>query len=576
MKRALRLAPFLAPLVLVPITCFFPGSLSPEDADASLREHARAIVSRMPLEHKVGQLLHIGLVGRTPGARALENIRTYHPGGVILFGMNLGTVEEIRALTNGLQNAAVLDSGVPLLISTDQEGGHVRRVGPDGTQQFPGAMALGQTGDPDLVEQVGFVTGFELRQLGINFVLAPVLDINNNPSNPVINMRSPGTSPQLVSRIGSAYLHGLRRSLSIPSIKHFPGHGDTNIDSHLALPTIRRTPADLERVELVPFRRAISDGAEVVMTAHILFPALDPDRPATLSSSILQGLLRERLAFQGLIISDAMEMQAIARNWPRAVAARLAFQAGVDILLLTSEGAVVRQMYASLLSGFQSGDLSVPELDRAVERQVFLKLQRGLFQRHDSRLRVLDEELVAYLQEREHAATDEYNQIHAREAHDSISLNTRVSRASIVSLRHAFDGVPPAERDRIYVMVRSGHMRDEAYRQGIPEERVVFRPRAYELYNILRASPDRHWLVEFGSTEVGAWNELVRRWQGSGGTRGLLVGMYSDNPFAPVQVPEHGAVLISCSNTEQSMRALVYRALQDAPVKVADLALDSR
>ncbi|MCB1324005.1 MAG: beta-glucosidase [Spirochaetales bacterium] len=573
MIRALRLASFLGLLVLVPIACFFPGSLSPEDANARLREHARSIVSRMPLEHKVGQLLHIGLVGRTPGARALENIRVYHPGGVILFGMNLGTVPEIRTLTDGLQGAAIQDSGIPLLISTDQEGGHVRRVGPEGTQQFPGAMALGQTGDPDLVEQVGFVTGYELRQLGINFVLAPVLDINNNPANPVINMRSLGTSPELVSRIGSAYLRGLRRSLSIPSIKHFPGHGDTNIDSHLALPTIRRSPADLEQVELVPFRRAISEGAEVVMTAHILFPALDPDRPATLSAPILQGLLRERLGFQGLIISDAMEMQAIARNWQRAVAARLAFQAGVDILLLTSEGAVVRQMYASLLSGFQNGDLSVAELDRAVERQVYLKLQRGLFQKHGSGLRVLDEELVAYLQEREHAATDEYNQIQAR---DPVSLNTRVSRASIVSLRQAFDGVPPDERNRIFVLVRSGHMRDEAYRQGIPEANVIVWRRAYELYNILRAPPDRHWLVEFGSTEVGAWNELVRRWEGRGGTRGLLVGLFPDNPFASIHVPEHGAVLISCSNTEQSLRALVYRSLRDAPVKVADLALDSR
>ena len=238
------------------------------------------IVAGMSLPQKVGQLIHAGIAGKRVdrGARAL--LLRSHAGGVILFERNLGSPLENRKLTGEMRKLTRAGGGIPPFLSTDQEGGMVSRIGPDATPQFPGAMALGQTEDPELAREVGFRTGYDLRHLGINLMFAPVMDVHFNPDNPVIRTRSFGSDPELVAKMATSHSAGIREARNVPVVKHFPGHGDTDLDSHLALPRVGKTREELAR-DILPFRTAIAAGAEVVMTAHILYTALDVETPAT-------------------------------------------------------------------------------------------------------------------------------------------------------------------------------------------------------------------------------------------------------------------------------------------------------
>jgi len=216
---------------------------------------------------------------------AIAELQKVRPGGVILFGVNLGKKKEIRALTKGLQNEMKNLNSPPLFISIDQEGGRVVRV-EKGVTGFPGALAIGQTKNPAYAFNVGLITSYELNNLGINLLLAPVMDINNNPENPVINTRSFGMTLD-AGDLAISYEKGARIGGAVPVIKHFPGHGDTNVDSHLGLPVIEKTESQLLEFELIPFQKSIQEGARAVMSAHIVYPNLDPKYPSTLSKKIL-------------------------------------------------------------------------------------------------------------------------------------------------------------------------------------------------------------------------------------------------------------------------------------------------
>lgn len=235
---------------------FYLTELAANERKTWLDTKAWAITEAMSEEELVGQTIHIAIPQKTVDAVALEEIAATKPGGIILFGKNLGKKEEILSLTRGLQIAAKDQGLPPFFISTDQEGGRVFRV-QDGITPYPGAMAVGQTGSTEWGEVVGFVTSYELRNLGLNFLFAPVLDINNNPLNPVINTRSFGSDSKRVSDVAVAYERGARAGGCLPVIKHFPGHGDTTVDSHLGLPIINKSLAELEALELIPFKRSI-------------------------------------------------------------------------------------------------------------------------------------------------------------------------------------------------------------------------------------------------------------------------------------------------------------------------------
>ncbi len=271
--------------------------------------------------------------GDRPPKEILEAVRRGEIAAFCLFAaINGDSPASLRGLTETLHRAAREGGNPPPLIGIDQEGGQLIAVA-GGATELPGNMALGATRSPELAEQAGHVLGRELLAMGVNVNFAPSLDVNVNPDNPVIGIRSFGDDPALVAELGAAMIRGIQAEGVIATAKHFPGHGDTRADSHLALPVVPHPRERLDAVELPPFRAAVRAGVGAIMTAHVLFPALDPDEPATLSAPILRGLLRGEMGFEGLIITDAMDMQAVARLGAE-IGARRALEAGVDLVLL--------------------------------------------------------------------------------------------------------------------------------------------------------------------------------------------------------------------------------------------------
>lgn len=332
--------------------------------------------SRLSLEQKVGQVFMFGFQGQSAEDAAYA-VRDLKAGGIIYFARNLSDVRTTSALSRSLQDMAAGSCAAPLLIAADQEGGLVSRL-TRGLPGMPGPMALAATGDPGLAERVSRAIGTQLRAAGVNVDLAPVLDVNDNPANPVIGVRSFASDPSVVAEFGRAAVRGLLASGVGPVGKHFPGHGNTAVDSHLDLPVLSQTMDRLDRVELAPFRAAISEGLPAIMTAHIVFRAIDPDNPATMSAPVLQGLLRHRMGFAGAIMTDCMEMQAVARGPGVAKASVRAFKAGADLVLISHTRELQVEAFNALLEAVRSGEVSEKRLNESVERVLSLKSRLGV------------------------------------------------------------------------------------------------------------------------------------------------------------------------------------------------------
>ncbi len=282
-----------------------------------------------------------------------EAVTTRQVGGVLLFGGSLG---DTFLKTQELQRLA----RIPLLICADLEAGCGQHI--EGATRLPTARAIGVVGDPDFAYHCGALTGREARAVGINWVLAPCLDVANNPSNPVIGLRSFGEDPELVAAMGTAFAAGLRSGGVLTTAKHFPGHGDVAVDSHLQLPTLERTRPQLEREDWLPFRAAIQAGVDSIMTAHLRVPALDPEWPATFSRRILTEILREEWGYEGLIVTDALNMKAVDA-WP-APGVR-ALQAGADLLMMPGDLARTVDL---IVAAIRRGLLSEERIYASVER----------------------------------------------------------------------------------------------------------------------------------------------------------------------------------------------------------------
>jgi beta-glucosidase-like glycosyl hydrolase len=342
---------------------------------------ARAIVNQMSLERKVGQMIMVAVPGTGMGDGIEPIIKNYLPGGVILYGKNLTSLENNVRFIEDMQRCSMGSAGIPLFVSVDQEGGRVIRFVP-GVTQFPGTMAAGVCGDGDLVYRWGRILGLQMRMTGVNMNLAPVLDVNNNPGNPVINTRSFGSDPRLVADLGASYIEGLQESRCVAVGKHFPGHGDTDKDSHLTLPVIRYDMKRLSEVELVPFRKAIRAGVDCIMTAHIAYPAiLGNDEPATVSKRMLTGLLREEMGFRGLVITDDMEMHAISRRQDLGQATVSTVLAGADIVLVSSNdsrGGSIPVIYNAIKKAVLDKQISEERLNESVRRIIEVKLRYGI------------------------------------------------------------------------------------------------------------------------------------------------------------------------------------------------------
>ena len=333
------------------------------------------LVQDLTLDEQIGQLLMVGFAGTSPTPEVIELIQHYHVGNIILFSRNVNNAHQLRALTDQLQKLA-REAGQrsPLLIALDQENGMVQRLGEDATI-FPGNMALGAVASEQSAYDVALAAGIELRALGINLNLAPVVDVNNNPANPVIGIRSFGEDPQQVALLAEAEIRGYQEAGVATCIKHFPGHGDTATDSHLAMPTVPYDMERLEHIELVPFKRGIAAGTDCVMTAHIAFPALmgASNLPATLSHAVIGQLLREQLGFQGVIMTDCLEMNAVSETVGVGQGAVLAQQAGNDLILISH--LYERQLAGieALKAAVESGAISRKNISQAAERVLALK-----------------------------------------------------------------------------------------------------------------------------------------------------------------------------------------------------------
>ncbi|MCX5378267.1 glycoside hydrolase family 3 protein [Streptomyces sp. NBC_00091] len=360
------------------------------------RDRLRAVVSGMSPAELAGQLFVSRAYGHSAtdpdpadaelnlkhfGVRtAAELVARYHLGGVVYFAWahNTRTPHQIAALSNGLQRAAEgSGAGIPLLLSVDQEHGAVARIGRPATL-LPGAMALGAAGSTAGARRAARVAGAELAALGIRQDWAPVADVNVNPANPVIGVRSFGADPAAVADLAAAQVRGYQGAGVAAAAKHFPGHGDTETDSHVGLPVMRHTRAQWEELDEPPFRAAVRAGVDVVMTAHIVFPALDPSGdPATLSRPIVTGILRERLGFRGVVVTDALDMAGVRQKYGDDRVPVLALKAGCDQLLNAPDLGLAHR---SVLAALESGELTRERLEESALRILELKARRGLFE----------------------------------------------------------------------------------------------------------------------------------------------------------------------------------------------------
>lgn len=415
-KRSLALACFL---ILTQIPIVIPASprprVTPSQTNHRLEPSEKSWkladkqLRKMTVDQKVGQLIHVGINARFANQDSwfFKDLRRHvvdnKLGGIIFFG---APIYETVHLANRMQEVAE----IPLLMSLDAETGIGMRF--EDATNFPWAMAVTATGDPEYARRMGVITGREARAIGIHHVYAPVLDVNNNAANPVINVRSFGEDPEDVARFGIAFAQGLQSQRVIATAKHFPGHGDTNVDSHRGLPIIDHSRDSLNRTELVPFRKAVDAGIGSIMIAHIALPQIDPEEvkplknfiqgdaehgaeivnqsatiPATLSSKVQTDLLRNEMGFKGLIVSDAMSMSGLTIYFTQEEAGVRAFLAGTDIL---EKPADVDGMLRGLKEAVASGRIPMSRLDESVRKQLAWKHELGLFKERITPLDQID------------------------------------------------------------------------------------------------------------------------------------------------------------------------------------------
>jgi beta-N-acetylhexosaminidase len=320
------------------------------------------------LRHRIGRLLIAGFQGETLPVELRTLAREFGLGGVILLGKN-NNIAEPEQVAELCHDAAALCPALPVWVSVDQEGGRVARLKAPFTE-WPPMAALGRSGDVQLAERFARALAAELRAVGITLDYAPVLDVHTNPKNKVIGDRALSEEAAEVARLGTVIIRALQAERVAACGKHFPGHGDTIADSHFELPLVDQPPERLRELELVPFKAAIAAHVATIMTAHVLVPALDEHRPATLSRAVVGGLLREELGFEGLILSDDLEMKAIANTYSVPSAAVLAVEAGCDGVLICQSGDQEVQVDAleALIHGVEDNRLPLSRVDDALMR----------------------------------------------------------------------------------------------------------------------------------------------------------------------------------------------------------------
>ena len=327
----------------------------------------------MTLKQMLGQKLIFGFHGTELSDEFKQLIREYQIGNVILFLRNVESAQQLRRLCGEIQELILEVTGYPAFIVIDQEGGMVTRL-PTDAVTVPGAMAISATDDPENARLAAEITIRQLHGLGVNFNMAPVLDVNTNPANPVIGVRSIGDDPHRVAAYGEAAVRAYENTGVYCCGKHFPGHGDTNVDSHLGIPRVEKTLEELEAAELIPFRRCIEAGIPAIMSSHILFPNIEKENvPGTMSRTIITDLLKKRLGFQGLVFSDCLEMDAIKKYYGTANGTVAAIKAGIDLAEISSTIGLMWDAAKAVNEAAQRGEFDMDEIRESVEKILAVK-----------------------------------------------------------------------------------------------------------------------------------------------------------------------------------------------------------
>ncbi|RYG73742.1 beta-N-acetylhexosaminidase [Lentibacillus lipolyticus] len=531
----------------------FPGDVIKQDGDRyNIVDNA---IKNMTLEEKVGQMLMPDF--RTWNGEDVTElvpeieqlVKDYHLGGVILFQENMVTTEQTAKLVAAYQEAS---EKYGLLMTIDQEGGVITRL-QSGTD-MPGNMALGATRSTDLAYDVGHAIGAELNALGINMNLAPVMDVNNNPDNPVIGVRSFGESPELVADMGIAYTKGMQSSGVAATAKHFPGHGDTAVDSHLGLPEVPHDKERLQKVELYPFQQAMDANMDAIMITHVTFPKIDDTTvnskkdgtevtlPATLSHNVLTRLMREEMGYDGVIITDALNMNAITDHFGSVDAVIRAVKAGTDIVLMPVG---LPEVADGLLDAVKSGEISADRIEASVKRILTLKVKRGIIKPVNP---TPTDELVENA--KKVVGADSHQQLAMEVANNSITLVKNDNALPLdVSDNEQVAVVGSTYIDSLYESVKQHHANTELIRASEPlnDEQLAQLEDAAAVIagtytdNVSGRSPD--------STQMQLMNQLINT------ADAPVIGVGIRNLYDIMAYPSVDAFLAQYSFREASFQA---------------------
>ncbi|GFZ88521.1 hypothetical protein GCM10010978_30100 [Compostibacillus humi] len=343
------------------------------------------VIENMSVEEKIGQMIFSSISGTELGAEEEKLIHQYKVGGIIVNKKNITSPSQMVAYMNSLKEEN--KNNVPLFFGIDQEGGRIAKL-PGDLRAIPSHFEIGKQNDPSFALEIGTVLGKLVNSFGFNVNFAPVLDINSNPENPVIGDRSFGINPDVVSKLGIQMMKGIQGENIIPAIKHFPGHGDTSVDSHVELPVVQKTVAELEQMELIPFKQAIAEGADMVMIAHILLPSIDPKFPSSMSETIITELLREKIGFDGVVITDDMTMEAITNSFDIGKASVMSVKAGADIVMVAHEFENVVKAITALTTAVENGEITEERIDQSVERILKLKNKYSLKDKYNKEVNI--------------------------------------------------------------------------------------------------------------------------------------------------------------------------------------------
>jgi beta-N-acetylhexosaminidase len=562
--------PPLAPGVLSQLP---PGPLDVNRAlTADEQEWVERTLASLSLRDRIAQLVTVWVLGdyTNYADSSFVTVRRWierdHVGGVV---MSLGSPLEVAAKINAMQGMALaLPSHIPLLVSCDIEPGLGRLEGGIFTPQLwsagtatvlPSNMAIGADGTELDAEAAGRVTGREARAIGIHVAFAPVVDVNNNPANPVINVRSFGEDPDKVAKLSVAFIKGLQREGVAAVAKHFPGHGDTDADSHTSLPVVRSDRARLDSVELVPFRAAIAAGISGVMTAHIALPAVERDStPATLSPHVMTGLLRDTLGFKGITFTDAMTMEGIGKGYTIDRSGPLAVEAGDDVLLMPTD---VPKMLDAIEARVKRGEISRERIDASVRRLLSLKVRTGAVARPLVSLDVLREVVGAP------AHWNAANEI-ARRAitlvRDSANLVPSTSARTIAAIVYAPETEPTTGMSLVAELRAGG--------RTVRDWRITPRNSPASLDSIAAAAQQADRIVVMTYTRTFEGNGRlaipahVASWIDGLASSGRLVVVAGGNPYVIRQFPHVGTYLVNYGRGEALERASARAILGRAPI----------